>query len=137
MKKALLLFACATFVLALPMSAFSARINEIRIDDVGADADEYFEILSYERLSTGEPDSRDAVTNEESCEALDLLESEQVGARAERYTFGRHAVTATQVTSLRNRDAQVRVLTPVAICQGFAHMSRNVRISAAEVPLPC
>jgi hypothetical protein len=44
MKKALLLSACATFVLALPMSADALRLNEIRIDNTGTDSDEYIEL---------------------------------------------------------------------------------------------
>lgn len=44
LRPCLVLAAVGMFVLALPFSASALRINEIRIDNSGADTDEYFEL---------------------------------------------------------------------------------------------
>ena len=86
--------------------------------------DEIVDVAAHQRLTPRDADLPHAQPHEESSQALDLLEREQVVLGQERHALRRHAVAAAQVALLDDRDAQVgmRAAEPVqqALCASVA-----------------
>ena len=65
------------------------------------------DVAAHQRLAACEPQLAHAQTDEGAAEAIDLFERQQVGAGKERHVF-RHAIDATEITTIRYGDLQIR-----------------------------
>ena len=75
------------------------------------------ELAAHERLATGQPQVADAHRGEQRDQPLDLLEREHLGSLEPRQPLGRHAVLATEVAAVGDRDAEVADEPAVAVAQ--------------------
>ena len=80
-------------------------------------ADEIFEVASNERFTTGDPDFFDPHFSQQAANAEHLFVAEQILLRNVFDAFFRHAVEATQVTTIRDRKSQIVDFSTVIIKQ--------------------
>jgi hypothetical protein len=80
------------------------RQGQIESADVGQHCDQALQMLAQQRLAAGQSDLFDAVRLEDACQARDLLERQQLGARQERIVVAEHvlghAINATEIAAV-------------------------------------
>ena len=87
------------------------RQREVERGDLRQHLDEALDVAADERLAAGQPDLLDAQAGEDLREAGDLLERQEVASGEEGVVapvdlLG-HAVDATEVAAVRDRDTEV------------------------------
>ena len=99
--------ACAFWTRAAP---FVVSVRS-RAGDLRQHLDEALDVAADERLAAGQPDLLDAQAGEDPREAGDLLERQEVASGEEGVVAPvdllRHAVDATEVAAVRDRDTEV------------------------------
>ena len=97
-----------------------------QVRKTGELAHELGEVGAHCWLAAGEPNGVEAAPLDgELSEALDLLVGEQLRAPHKGQTVGRHAVNATQIAAIGDRDPQVSYLPTEPVQEGLAGKTRG------------
>ena len=116
----------STGVLSFAHAAFAALSAYLYIDlvDAGQGGDapgEFGDVAPQQRLAAGEADAAHAQPRKRADQSLDLVEAEPVRGFFESLKTLRHAIAATQIATIGDRQPHVFDVAAVLIDEGLGH----------------